>query len=223
VILCNAQRGAGNFTEVVRSMLRNIGTQNDSKTTYTSDNYFFHVAVDNGLIFLCTTESDDGKKPAYAFLTEIQRDFANGNLQSRAHFATEGELNGEFSGTMQQLMEQYSRRGNDNMAMLQSQVDEVRGVMTQNIEKVLQRGENLEDLMDKTTDLEIHSMAFKKTARQVHRKMWWKNTKMMCILGIVVVTVIAIIILIILFSTGILPPDNGGNKPAATTTVAPPK
>lgn len=42
------------------------------------------------------------------------------------------------------------------MSQLQSQVNEVKDVMTQNIEKVLQRGENLEDLMDKTTDLEAH-------------------------------------------------------------------
>ena len=64
-------------------------------------------------------------------------------------------------------------------------------------------------------------MAFKKTARQVHRKMWWKNTKMMCILGVVVLTVLTVLILIILFSTGVLPADSsGGSKPA--TTIAPP-
>ena len=40
--------------------------------------------------------------------------------------------------------------------MLQSQVNEVKDVMTQNIEKVLERGENLEELMVKTTDLEEH-------------------------------------------------------------------
>jgi len=40
--------------------------------------------------------------------------------------------------------------------VLQSQVNEVKDVMTQNIEKVLERGENLEELMEKTTDLEEH-------------------------------------------------------------------
>ena len=40
------------------------------------------------------------------------------------------------------------------MSLLQSQVDEVKGVMTQNIEKVLERGDRLDDLMDKTEELE---------------------------------------------------------------------
>lgn len=40
------------------------------------------------------------------------------------------------------------------MSHLQSQVDEVKGVMTQNIERVLERGDRLEDLMDKTEELE---------------------------------------------------------------------
>jgi vesicle-associated membrane protein 7 len=37
---------------------------------------------------------------------------------------------------------------------LQSHVDEVKGVMTQNIDKILQRGDKLDDLVDKTADLE---------------------------------------------------------------------
>jgi len=46
--------------------------------------------------------------------------------------------------------------GNDQITTLQSQVEEVKGVMTQNIERVLERGQRLEELMDKTTDLEAN-------------------------------------------------------------------
>ena len=44
----------------------------------------------------------------------------------------------------------------DQLSTLQAQVDDVKVIMTENIEKVMQRGENLDDLMDKTTDLETH-------------------------------------------------------------------
>jgi Synaptobrevin len=46
--------------------------------------------------------------------------------------------------------------GGDQISALQSQVEEVRGVMTQNIERVLERGQRLEELMDKTNDLEAN-------------------------------------------------------------------
>ena len=48
----------------------------------------------------------------------------------------------------------FSRKGNDALQNLQSQIHDVRDVMTQNIEKVLERGERLDDLMDKTEELE---------------------------------------------------------------------
>lgn len=44
--------------------------------------------------------------------------------------------------------------GSDKVTKLKSQVDEVKKIMTDNVEKVLQRGERLEDLMDKSEDLE---------------------------------------------------------------------
>lgn len=53
---------------------------------------------------------------------------------------------------------------------MQSQVDEVKDVMTQNIEKVLQRGDRLEDLMEKTDDLEA-SVSIAKTVHYRINKM----------------------------------------------------
>lgn len=44
--------------------------------------------------------------------------------------------------------------GGGKVAVLQGQVKEVQGVMRQNIESVIQRGERLDDLMDKTDELE---------------------------------------------------------------------
>jgi len=57
------------------------------------------------------------------------------------------------------VKERFSQEGaggNDQITTLQSQVEEVKGVMTQNIERVLERGQRLEELMDKTTDLEAN-------------------------------------------------------------------
>ena len=42
------------------------------------------------------------------------------------------------------------------MAELHGQVEDVKGVMNQNIEKILERGENLEQLQERTTQLNLN-------------------------------------------------------------------
>ncbi|XP_069781513.1 vesicle-associated membrane protein 8 isoform X1 [Narcine bancroftii] len=92
--------------------------------------------------------------------------------------------------------------GPDKLSNLQCQVDDVKGIMTQNIEKVLDRGEKLDDLIIKTDDLQATADSFQKTSTKIARKMWWRNKKMIII---IVVIVVAVVILIILFATDVIP------------------
>ncbi|KAJ3231820.1 hypothetical protein HDU81_003512 [Chytriomyces hyalinus] len=73
-------------------------------------------------------------------------------------------------------------------------------VMTDNIAKVVQRGENLEHLQNKTEDLQQSAMQFKKGASAVRKEMWWKDMKMKMILGGVLGVVVLIIILSVVLS-----------------------
>jgi vesicle-associated membrane protein 4 len=50
-------------------------------------------------------------------------------------------------------------------------VDEVIGVMQNNIEKVIKRGENLESLQNKTDDLQQGALQFKKGANKIKGQM----------------------------------------------------
>ena len=56
-------------------------------------------------------------------------------------------------------------------AGVQNQVDEVIGIMNNNIEKVMARGEKLETLQNKTDDLQQGAMQFKRGAQKVRREM----------------------------------------------------
>ncbi|XP_015192175.1 vesicle-associated membrane protein 8 isoform X2 [Lepisosteus oculatus] len=92
--------------------------------------------------------------------------------------------------------------GMSKLEEVQVQVNDVKGVLKDNINKVLERGERLDDLIVKTDDLQATADSFQKTSTRVARKMWWKNTKMMIIIAVVV---IVIIILIILLATNVIP------------------
>ncbi|XP_016360451.1 vesicle-associated membrane protein 8-like [Sinocyclocheilus anshuiensis] len=85
---------------------------------------------------------------------------------------------------------------------VQDQVNDVKVILKDNINKVLERGERLDDLIGKTDDLQATADSFQRTSTRVARKMWWRNTKMMIIIGVVV---LAIIILIILLATKVIP------------------
>ncbi|CAO2637870.1 Vesicle-associated membrane protein 8 [Lemmus lemmus] len=74
--------------------------------------------------------------------------------------------------------------------------------MTQNVERILARGENLDHLRNKTEDLKAMSEYFKTTSQKVARKFWWKNVKMNVLICVIV---LVIIILIVLFATGTIP------------------
>eukprot|EP00050_Salpingoeca_kvevrii_P017071 m.61437 g.61437 ORF g.61437 m.61437 type:complete len:75 (-) comp7337_c1_seq1:1045-1269(-) len=69
--------------------------------------------------------------------------------------------------------------------------------MVQNIEKVLQRGEHIDILVDKSENLATEAVRFNKSSKKLQKRMYWKNKKMCMILSLVAVVIIIIIALII--------------------------
>jgi hypothetical protein len=57
--------------------------------------------------------------------------------------------------------------------------------MVQNIDSILQRGERLDLLVDKTDTLAGQAYAFRRGARNVRRQQWWKNMRIMMLMGVV--------------------------------------
>ncbi|XP_059820019.1 vesicle-associated membrane protein 8 [Hypanus sabinus] len=90
----------------------------------------------------------------------------------------------------------------DRVRSLQSEVEGVKTIMSENVDRILARGEKLDDLMTKTEDLQASSEHFKTTSQKVARKYWWKNVKMIILLVIIVAIILT---LIILFATGVIP------------------
>lgn len=77
------------------------------------------------------------------------------------------------------------------------QVEAVRGIMHQNIEKLYERGEKLEDLNQKVEVLENSSNDFRTTTKKTNRYFMWKNLKWTIILVATIIIIIAAIIVAI--------------------------
>ncbi|XP_034006747.1 vesicle-associated membrane protein 8 [Trematomus bernacchii] len=90
----------------------------------------------------------------------------------------------------------------DKVQILKDQVDGVKDIMTQNVDRILARGERLDDLMGKSEDLQTGAQHFKQTSVKVARTYWWKNVKLVVV---IVVVVLIIVLIIVLLSTGVIP------------------
>jgi predicted RNase H-like nuclease (RuvC/YqgF family) len=91
-----------------------------------------------------------------------------------------------------------SNNSNKRLQQTQAQVDDVVEIMKVNVEKVLERDTKLSQLDNRADALQMGASQFEQSAGALKRKFWWKNLKMMLILGAVIgILVIAIIVWIV--------------------------
>ena len=74
--------------------------------------------------------------------------------------------------------------------------------MVDNIERVLERGEKIELLVDKTDNLRFQADRFHKTGRSLRSKMWWQNMKVKLLILVIVILIAVIIFASVCFSGG---------------------
>lgn len=85
------------------------------------------------------------------------------------------EYNTEFSHVLVQQMDYFSNDPNAGAIIrARSGIAEIKSVMIENIERVLERGERVELLVDKTEYLRGVAFTFRKTAKRLRIKMRWK-------------------------------------------------
>nr|XP_032621264.1 vesicle-associated membrane protein 1-like isoform X2 [Chelonoidis abingdonii] len=77
----------------------------------------------------------------------------------------------------------------------QAQMEEVVSIMSVNVEKVLDRDIRLTEMDGKAEALEAGASVFKTNAGKLKRKYWWKNCKMMIMLGVICAIVMVAIVL----------------------------
>lgn len=92
------------------------------------------------------------------------------------------------------------RIADPKMSRLRGQVDDVVDVMKSNVSKVVERGDRLEDLQDKSDSLASNSDIFRNRAKALQKNMWWKHCRMRIIIALVIIVILAVIIIPIIVS-----------------------
>lgn len=98
-----------------------------------------------------------------------------------------------FNSRLKEMMVEFgsTQAGReDAIGKAKREIEDVKGIMTENIERVLERGERIDLLVDKTDRLGGSARDFRVRSRGLRRRMWWKNVRLMVLLVFVVVFLI---------------------------------
>ena len=106
------------------------------------------------------TEKETSRMSAFRFIGSAESEFVRA-FASRWPTAPAYKFDREFKGALLRLMQQYSREGgggtelakDNKLGAISGQLDDIKGIMHRNIDLVLERGEKIEILVNKTEQL----------------------------------------------------------------------
>lgn len=217
VVLAEYTPYSGNFSTIAVQCLQKLPSSS-SKYTYSCDGHTFNFLLDTGFVFLVVADESTGRNVPFVFLEKVKDDFKQrygANIKSDGphpladdddedddlfedRFSIAYNLDREFGPKLKEHMQYCMNHPEEisKLSKLKAQITEVKGIMMDNIEKVLDRGERIELLVDKTENLQFQADSFQRQGRQLRRKMWLQSLQMKLMVGGAVVVVIMIIWLI---------------------------
>lgn len=192
VVLAEHTTFSGNFSTIAIQCLEKLPSFN-SKHAYACDGHSFNYLVDDGFVYLVVASDSVGREAPYAFLERVKEDFKKQYGQGRANtthgfdiefgyedtFDVAYSLDKEFGPKLKEHMQYYTDHPEElnRIARVKSTLSDVRGIVIENIEKLLDRGERIELLVDKTENLRFQADSFQRQGRQLRRKMWLQGVK----------------------------------------------
>ncbi|KZM24006.1 uncharacterized protein EKO05_0009377 [Ascochyta rabiei] len=197
---------SSNASSLVSLVLPKLTHTSSAHKTIDQSKFFIHVVTKSpsdfptaqasagGLTFLVIAERDLGQRIPFGFLTNLEKRFFTEFDTETTNFADLPPYGcASFNGALKRLMvEQGATQAGqaDALRTAQREIEGVREIMTENIERVLERGEHMSVLVDKTGRLGDNARDFRVRSRTLKRRMWWKNVKLMVLLCLVIIFLI---------------------------------
>eukprot|EP01023_Acetabularia_acetabulum_P032285 TRINITY_DN3016_c0_g1_i1.p2 TRINITY_DN3016_c0_g1~~TRINITY_DN3016_c0_g1_i1.p2 ORF type:complete len:231 (-),score=31.26 TRINITY_DN3016_c0_g1_i1:457-1149(-) len=169
--------------------------EDGSRMAFVHEKYWYHVFVQGGLTYLCIVDEKAPRHLMSVYLDDISSNFVRmfGQRLSRGN-GVAYEFNSEFRPVLKGRSEYYGQEADaDQLERLRMKMGAVKEVMVDNIEKVLERGEQLDTLQTKTELLEEQGQLFKRKAVGLKRHMYWKKLQWTLIIVLILIVIAYVI------------------------------
>ncbi|OIV89018.1 hypothetical protein TanjilG_07642 [Lupinus angustifolius] len=181
MILAEYTEFSGNFQTIASQCLQKLPSSNN-RFTYNCDGHTFNYLVENGFTYCVVAIESVGRQIPIAFLERVKEEFSKKYGGGKAATASAQSLNKDFGPKLKQQMQYCVDHPEEisKLAKVKAQVSEV-----------LDRGEKIEMLVDKTDNLRSQAQDFRTQGTKVKRKMWIQNMKMkLIVFGIILALIL---------------------------------
>lgn len=150
--------------------------------------------------FVCLAEVNLGKELPFKLLVQMEEQFSQTYSVDSVMAAKEGAMQEAFEGNLKQLVESYNgpAASESRTKKMLDKVEAVNENLQEAMAHVLEREDRINDLADRTERIAASSLTLQTEATSLHRRVWWKNTRMM-LCGVAVAAVVVLLILWALF------------------------
>jgi vesicle-associated membrane protein 7 len=153
--------------------------------------HFFHVMHDGTIFFSCLSDDPDPRSHAvcFLFLHHAKDEFRSLYKERKIEKANAYGLNKDFGPHLRSAMHYYNTNREKlardaQVADLQDQIESMKMVMGRNINLLLQKGEQLDMLVDKSNQMMDNTSVFKKRSGQLKSQMRWRYYKNSCLCSV---------------------------------------
>jgi len=155
------RNSVGEFIRFTHTLVMEKTSLGDRKSVK-QEAYLAHCYVQSdGLAACCICDEDYPRRPAYVMLSKVLEDFASAHPNWRQVNSAEFNL----TNILQKWQDPQTA---DSILKVQNELDETKQIVSETLEKILDRGQKLDDLVSRSNELSEQSKAFYKTAKKTN-------------------------------------------------------
>jgi hypothetical protein len=178
------------FLPLSRQLLENVHPSH-GRNSYMYEGYLIHCVVDEEVECWCIADEVAGRVVYFSFMEQLLQRFHNTYGKDEIRSAVFLEYNQDFSRVIQKQLESATL-GRDKVGKLKRDLAETTAIMSQNLSGILDRGVNIDTLVDKSSLLGNEATAFHRSTIQVQRSFWWTKIKYRVLLVLVLLSVVLV-------------------------------
>lgn len=174
------------FDKFCSSVEKKLGERLSINNNKISLTYYFTILAPSIFFFVCSIE-EYKESIVYKLIDEIYEE------KVYAMTTGKGDLNNEGRLKLKRIIEKYQERNIDKISEIEGDLDSMKMIVKDTIQKTVDNTLNLEDLEKRSQVLKERGKEYNNNTINIKRRTWWNNLKIKVIFFLIIILLILIL------------------------------